>query len=171
MARSVVVVGGGVSGLAAAYYLRRALVEPAQITVLDDAARPGGKIRTRTLAGLPVDTGPDAFLSRAPQLKSLIEDLGLADDVVGPAASGAFIWSRGRLRPLPAGATFGLPERVLPLVRSGLISIPAALRAAMDVVMPTTRLPDDPTVEELIRPRLGTGVFDRMVEPLVGGVH
>jgi oxygen-dependent protoporphyrinogen oxidase len=104
-------------------------------------------------------------------LKSLIEALGLADDVVGPAASGAFIWSKGALRPLPAGATFGLPEKFLPLVRSGLIGIPGALRAAMDVVLPTTQRPDDPTVEELVAPRLGSEVFDRMVEPLLGGVH
>jgi protoporphyrinogen/coproporphyrinogen III oxidase len=171
VARSVVVVGGGVSGLSAAYYLRQQLGDGATVTVLDQGPAPGGKIRTRTLAGLPVDTGPDAFLSRAPQLKSMIESLGLAEDVVGPAASGAFIWSRGALRPLPAGATFGLPEKVWPLVRSGLISVPGAMRAAMDVLLPATKQPEDPSVEELVRPRLGADVFDRMVEPLLGGVH
>ena len=171
MAPAVVVVGSGISGLSTAYYLRQLLGDEATITVLDQAPAPGGKIRTRTVAGLPVDTGPDAFLSRAPQLKSLVESLGLSDQVVGPAASGAFIWSRGALRPLPSGATFGLPEKFLPLVRSGLISIPGALRAAMDVVLPTTKRSDDPTVEELVGPRLGAEVFDRMVEPLLGGVH
>jgi len=168
---SVVVVGSGISGLSTAYYLRQLLGDDAAVTVLDQAPTPGGKIRTRTLAGLPVDTGPDAFLSRAPQLKALIESLGLSDQVVGPAASGAFIWSKGALRPLPSGATFGLPEKFLPLVRSGLISMPGALRAAMDVVLPRTKRSDDPTVEELVSPRLGSEVFDRMVEPLLGGVH
>jgi oxygen-dependent protoporphyrinogen oxidase len=168
---SIVIIGGGISGLSAAYYLRHQLGDDATLTVLDQALEPGGKIRTRTLAGLPVDTGPDAFLARAPQLKSLIESLGLSGEIVGPAASGAFIWSKGSLRPLPAGATFGLPEKVWPLVRTGLISIPGAVRAAMDVLLPTTKLPDDPTVEQLIRPRLGGDVFERMVEPLLGGVH
>lgn len=168
---SVAVVGSGISGLATAYYLRQVLGTDAHVVVIDQAEAPGGKIRTRTLAGLPVDVGPDAFLSRAPQLKALIDSLGLTDQVDGPAASGAFIWSKGSLRPLPAGATFGLPEKVWPLVQSGLISIPGALRAAMDVVLPTTRQPDDPTVEQLVRPRLGGDVFERMVEPLLGGVH
>jgi oxygen-dependent protoporphyrinogen oxidase len=168
---TVVIVGSGISGLSTAFYLREQLGPDASVTVLDLAPEPGGKIRTRTFAGLPIDTGPDAFLSRAPQLASLVESLGLAEDIVGPAASGAFIWSKGALRPLPAGATFGLPERVWPLVRSGLISIPGALRAAMDVVLPTTRQPEDPTVEQLVRPRLGGDVFERMVEPLLGGVH
>jgi oxygen-dependent protoporphyrinogen oxidase len=168
---SVIVVGSGISGLSAAYYLRRQLGDDATVTVLDQAPAPGGKIRTRTLAGLAIDTGPDAFLSRAPQLKSLVEGLGLSDEVQGPSASGAFIWSKGSLRPLPAGATFGLPEKVWPLVQSGLISIPGAIRAAMDVVLPATKLPDDPTVEQLVRPRLGGDVFERMVEPLLGGVH
>jgi oxygen-dependent protoporphyrinogen oxidase len=171
VAVSIVVVGSGISGLSTAFFLREQLGDEALVTVLDQATAPGGKIRTRAFAGLPVDTGPDAFLSRAPQLKALIESLGLSDQVVGPAASGAFIWSKGSLRPLPTGATFGLPEKFLPLVRSGLISIPGALRAAMDVVLPTTKRPSDPTVEELVSPRLGREVFDRMVEPLLGGVH
>jgi len=168
---SVIVVGSGISGLSTAFYLRELMGDDVEVTVLDQAPEPGGKIRTREVAGLPVDTGPDAFLARAPQLKALIASLGLADSVVGPAASGAFIWSKGELRPLPAGATFGLPEKVWPLVQSGLISVGGAVRAAMDVVLPTTKRPDDPTVEELVRPRLGGDVFERMVEPLLGGVH
>lgn len=168
---SVVVVGSGISGLATAHHLRRTLGEAVDVTVLEQGEEAGGKIRTRQLAGLAVDVGPDAFLSRAPQLKALVADLGLDGDVEGPAASGAFIWSRGKLRPLPSGATFGLPEKVLPLVRSGLINWPGALRAAMDVVLPRSTRPADPSVEELIRPRLGTEVFERMVEPLLGGVH
>ncbi len=167
----VAVIGGGISGLSTAYFLRRQLGDALDLTVLDAEPVLGGKLRTRTVAGLPVDTGPDAFLSRAPELSDLVDDLGLRGEVVGPAASGAFIWSRGRLRPLPAGATFGLPERVLPMVRSGLISIPGAARAALDLVLPTSRRPADPSVEELVRPRFGTEVYERMVEPLLGGVH
>jgi oxygen-dependent protoporphyrinogen oxidase len=171
MPPSVVVIGGGVSGLSAAHYVRQRLGADCDLTVIESGPDVGGKIRTRTLADLPVDTGPDAFLSRAPQLRSLLEELGLADDTVGPAASGAFIWSRGRLRPLPPGATFGLPERVLPLVRSGLISILGSVRAAADLVLPRTPLPADLSVEDLVRPRFGTEVYERMVEPLLGGVH
>ncbi len=171
MSRSVIVIGGGVSGLSAAYFLRQALGPESDVVVLERDEVPGGKIRTRTLAGLPIDTGPDAFLSRAPVLRQLIEELGLTDQIEGPASSGAYIWSRSRLRPLPAGATFGLPERVWPLVQSGLISLPGAARAALDVVLPRTTLGDDPSVEDMVRPRFGSEVYERMVEPLLGGVH
>ena len=118
MTVSVVVVGGGISGLATAYFLRQQLGTDATITVVEESARLGGKVLARVIAGLTVDTGPDAFLSRAPALASLIDQLELRNQVVSPASVGAYIWSRGKLRPLPPGANFGLPERVVPLVRS-----------------------------------------------------
>lgn len=167
----IVVVGAGISGLATAYFLRRELHPDATITVLDPAVVPGGKVRTVPLAGLPVDTGPDAFLSRAPELRELIAELGLADDVVEPLAGGAYVWSRGRLRPLPPGMAFGLPERLAPLLRSGLLSPAGTLRAGLDLVLPTTRLPEEPTVADLVRPRFGAEVYHRLAAPLLGGVH
>lgn len=167
----VVVVGAGVSGLATAYNLRRLLGARTSITVLDAATDVGGKVRTTMLAGLPVDTGPDAFLSRAPELRDLIADLGLADDVIEPLGGGSYVWSRGRLRPLPPGMAFGLPERLVPLLRSGLLTPAATLRAGLDLVLPASRLPEDPSVAELVRPRFGAGVYDQLVAPLLGGVH
>jgi protoporphyrinogen/coproporphyrinogen III oxidase len=169
--RGTVVVGGGISGLATAYFLQRELGPEATVRVLEAGPEVGGKVRTRQLAGLPVDTGPDAFLSRSPELRELIADLGLADAVVEPLAGGAYIWSRGRLRPLPPGMAFGLPERLLPLLRSGLLTPSATLRASLDLVLPATRTSADPSVAELVRPRFGTGVYDQLVAPLLGGVH
>ncbi|HEY0950611.1 NAD(P)-binding protein, partial [Nocardioides sp.] len=99
----VVVVGGGISGLATAYHLRRALGPQAVLRVLESAAAPGGKVHTVRVAGRAVDTGPDAYLSRAPELGALVAALGLADDVVEPHSSGSYIWSRGALRALPPG--------------------------------------------------------------------
>lgn len=169
--RSVVIIGGGISGLATAHFLRGAGGTDLQVTVLESGERAGGKVRTAQVAGFSVDTGPDAYLARSPALRQLVSDLGLTSDVVPTASSGASIWSRGRLRPLPTGASFGVPERVWPLVRSGLISPLGAMRAAADLVLPATRLSSDPTVEEVVAPRLGREIFDRMVEPLLGGVH
>jgi protoporphyrinogen/coproporphyrinogen III oxidase len=167
----VLVVGAGVSGLATAYFLRERLGSAAGVLVLESEDRVGGKIRTASVAGLPVDTGPDAFLSRAPELRRLVESLGLADAVVEPQSTGTFIWSRGALRPLPPGTAFGLPERLLPLLRSGLLGPGAVARASLDLVLPPTRLAEDPSVAELVRPRFGRGVYDRLVAPLLGGVH
>ena len=166
----VVVVGAGISGLCTAHRLARD-VPGLELTVLEASARVGGKIRTRRVAGLPVDTGPDAFLARAPELAALVDELGLRDDVEGPAAGGAYVWSRGRMRRLPPGAMFGVPERILPLLRSRLLSFTGTARAGLDLVKPRTSLPEDPSVGQLLRPRLGDEVFDRLVQPLIGGVH
>ncbi len=168
---SIVVVGGGVSGLTTAYFLRQLLGVEAKITVIEETVSLGGKVLAREIAGLTVDTGPDAFLSRATALASLIDQLDLRNQTVSPASVGAYIWSRGKLRPLPPSANFGLPERVIPLVKTGLISIPGAIRALFDLVLPKYDLPTDHSVEDLLRPRLGREIYQRMVEPMLGGVN
>ena len=171
MPAAVVVIGAGMSGLATSYYLRRMLDGTNDVVLLDRATRVGGKVRTVALAGLPVDTGPDAFLARAVELRGLIDDLGLGGEVVAPLPGGAYVWSRGRLRPLPPGAAFGLPERLWPLLRSGLLSPVGAARAGLDLVLPRSQAGADPSVSDLVRPRFGDEVYSRLVEPLLGGVH
>lgn len=166
-----VVIGAGVSGLSAAHFLRRRLGPDYPVSVLEAAAAPGGKVSTVDVGGFAVDTGPDAFLARSAPLRALIEELGLSDDVVAPASSGAYVWSRGRLRPLPPGAAFGLPDRLWPLLRSGLLSPAGVARAGMDLVLPATSPGPDPSVRDLVRPRFGDQVYERLVEPLLGGVH
>ncbi len=138
---------------------------------MDIAERIGGKVATLEVAGLPVDTGPDAFLARGADLRALIDDLGLGGEVVEPASAGAYIWSRGRLRPIPPGAAFGLPERLWPLLRSGLLSPLGVARAGLDIVLPASQYADDPSVADLVRPRFGDEVYHRLIEPLLGGVH
>ena len=168
--REVVVIGAGVSGLAAAYALSR-LPERPRITVLESSPRLGGKVLSNDVAGLTVDAGPDALLVRDPAVKALLADLGLAEAITPPRARGSFVWTRGRLRTLPPATLFGVPERLRPLVTSGLISWPGLLRAAADFVLPRLRLPEDPTVGQLLRPRLGREVFDKLVDPLLGGIY
>ena len=168
----VTIVGGGISGLTTAYFLHRRLGDDVQITVVEGSDRLGGKISTRTLAGHPFDTGPDAFLVRAPVVAALLEDLGLTGAAVAPNGGGARIWSRGRLRQLPEGTMFGVPGGLLPLIRSRLLSPLGLARAALDLVLsrrdPTAA---DPSVGEIVRTRMGAQVFNRLVEPLLGGVH
>ena len=167
----VVIVGGGVSGLATAYLLARDGGPDLEVVLVEAADRLGGKILTQDVAGHPVDMGPDALLVRLPAMRSLLEDLGLTASIVAPGASGAFIWSRARLRPLPPSTLFGIPQKLLPLLRSGLLSPLGVLRAALDLVLPPTRTGDDPSVGELVRPRFGAEVFERLVDPMLGGVH
>src|SRR5690606_31517381 len=150
------------------YYLRRGA---SSVTVLEATAHLGGKVATVDVEGLPVDVGPDAFLSRGADLRQLIDDLGLTDDIIEPQGGGSYIWSRGRLRPIPPGAAFGLPDRLVPLLRSGLLSPAGVARAGFDIVLPATKSGSDPSIADLVRPRFGGDVYHRMVEPLLGGVH
>jgi len=168
----VVIVGGGVSGLATAHYLHGQLGAGVQLTLVEAGGRLGGKVANRQFSGHLVDTGPDALLVRVPAMAALLEDLGLSDEIVAPASLGAHVWSRGKLRRLPTGTLFGVPDRLVPLVRSGLMSPAGLVRAALDLVLPRRRtFAPDPSIADLVTARLGSQVFDRLVEPLLGGVH
>lgn len=168
----VVIVGGGISGLATAHAIHRRLGAGVRLTVVEGGSRLGGKVANQQFGGHLVDTGPDALLVRLPAMAALLEELGLGDQVVAPAALGAHVWSRGRLRRLPTGTLFGVPDRLLPLLRSRLLSPAGLARAALDLVLPRRRtLSHDPSIADLVAPRLGSQVFDRLVEPLLGGVH
>jgi len=167
-----VIVGGGISGLATAHYIHTHLGDDVQLTLVEGGSQLGGKVANQQFSGHLVDTGPDALLVRAPVMAALLEDLGLGKEIVAPAALGAHVWSRGKLRRLPTGTLFGIPDRLVPLIRSGLMSPTGLARAALDLVLP--RRPSttsDPSIADLVIPRLGTQVFDRLVEPLLGGVH
>lgn len=167
----VAVLGGGISGLATAALLRRSGPDAPDVVLVEAEGRLGGKVLTHRLDGRQVETGPDAFLVRVPAMARLVEDLGLGDAVVAPAGLGSYVWSRGALRRLPPGTVFGVPERLLPLLRSGLLSPRGVLRAGLDLVLPRRGLGEDPTVDDLVRPRFGAEVAERLVDPLVGGVH
>jgi protoporphyrinogen/coproporphyrinogen III oxidase len=168
----VVVVGGGMSGLATAHFIHRSLGEGVQITLVEAGPQLGGKVATQEFGSHLVDTGPDALLMRVPAMATLLKDLGFNDQLVAPVSLGAHVWSRGRLRRLPTGTLFGVPDRLVPLVKSQLLSPMGLARAALDLVLPRNRsLSDDPSIADLVAPRLGSQVFDRLVEPLLGGVH
>jgi oxygen-dependent protoporphyrinogen oxidase len=167
--RRVVVIGGGISGLATAYHLVRH--GGRHVTVLEATPAPGGRIASATVGGVRVDTGPDALLLRAPAAAELVRDLGLDARLRPPAGGGAYLWSRGRLRPLPAGSMFGVPQRLWPLLRSGVLGPLGFVRAGADLVLPRREPGPDPTLEQLLRPRFGRQVFERLIEPMLGGVH
>ena len=121
---TVAVVGGGIAGLAAAWEL---VAGPGNgpvpdVVVLEAGDRLGGKVRSEPFAGRRVDVAADAFLARRPEATGLCEELGLTDQLVPVGASGASIWARHRLRPMPDGLNLGVPTRWWPLVRSGILS-------------------------------------------------
>jgi protoporphyrinogen/coproporphyrinogen III oxidase len=111
------------------------------------------------------------FVGRNSPLLPLCDDLGLGDDVVAARAGAVAVWSRGHLRRLPAGLIMGMPVRLEPLLRSRLLSPRELLRAGFDFVLPQTRCETDLSIGALIGGRMGRGVVDRLVDPLVWGVY
>jgi oxygen-dependent protoporphyrinogen oxidase len=166
----VVIIGGGIAGLAAAWTLSKQTNSP-RITVLEASARLGGKIQTTEFAGLQVDNAADAFLATVPAAKKLCDELGLTSSLVEPDASQAWIWSRGKLKPFPLGTVLGVPSNIFSLVN--VISPAGMVRAGLDLVLHTStgRRGKDPAIGNLIRKRLGNEVADRLIDPLIGGIN
>jgi oxygen-dependent protoporphyrinogen oxidase len=172
MTARVAVVGGGITGLVAALELT-ALPQAPAVTLYEASGRLGGKIRTEELCGLPVEAGPDAVLARVPWGVELIERLGLSGEAVHPATGRAYVWARGRPRPLPDGLVLGVPAHLGSLARSGILTPAGLARAGLDLVLPRAvgRRSPDPSVAELIGGRFGREVLDRLVDPLVSGIN
>jgi protoporphyrinogen/coproporphyrinogen III oxidase len=166
----VVVVGGGIAGVAAGAAVRRQRPD-VTVTVLEGAAEVGGKLRRAEVGGVLVDVGAEAMLNRRPEGVGLALAAGLGDRVVHPATSSARLWSRGRMWPMPR-TLMGVPTDPRVLAESGVISKPGLARVAMDTILPPTRLDGrDVSVGWLIEERFGKEVVDRLVEPMLGGVY
>jgi len=179
----IVVVGGGVAGLAAA----RALAARFEVVVLETQDRVGGKLVTAEFRGRPLDVGPDNFITRNDAAVRLCREIGLADELLAPATSRAAVYARGRPRPLPAGLVLGVPTDLRALRRSGVVGTAATLRAALDLVLPRSRATvalggslgggdvgeanGDPTVHEVLVPRIGRAAVAALVDPLLGGIN
>lgn len=175
----VVVVGGGIAGLTAAYRLLHpadaGTVVP-RVVLIDSAERLGGKILTTPFEGRPVDEGADAFLLRVPWAAELCDELGILDERISPATGGASVMHRGRRGPrltsLPDGLVGGVPTRLGPLIRSPLLGPAGTLRAAADYVLPQrfTMRRSDPSVGDIVRARLGAAAASQVVDPLLGSI-
>ncbi|WP_058042341.1 protoporphyrinogen oxidase [Streptomyces roseifaciens] len=165
--RHAAVIGGGISGLAAALRLARAGV---RVTLLESEGRVGGKLHTGEIAGMPVDLGAESVLARRPEAVELARAAGLGDHLQPPAAT-AMLWTRGELRPLPTGHTMGVPGDLAPLAAAGILSADGLARVARDAELPHTDPGEDVAIGAYIAERMGREVVDRLVEPLLGGVY
>ncbi len=166
----VAVVGGGISGLATAWFLADAGHEP---VVLEAAERLGGKVHTTDLAGQPFDVGADAFLARRPEVVELCSALGLGDELVAPATGQVWLWFDDGLKRLPTGTTLGLPGDLDALAATGVLSSVglSAARAEAALPPPAIGADEDPPLRGVVAERYGEEVADRLVDPLVSGVY
>ena len=163
----IAVVGGGISGLAAAW---AGMQQGADVVVLEAAGAPGGKLRTSPVAGIEIDEGADAFLARVPEAVRLCRELGLADDLVSPATGTAYVWIDGALRRLPPEQLLGVPTDLDAVAASGILTAAGVERARADLTAPNDAPTGDEAIGGLVRRRLGDEVLDRLVAPLLGGI-
>ncbi|MEY2249034.1 protoporphyrinogen oxidase, partial [Streptomyces sp. BF23-18] len=162
----VVVVGGGIAGLAAAH---RLLGRGARVTVLEASDRLGGKLLAGEIAGVRVDLGAESMLARRPEAVDLAREAGLGERLRPPATATASLWTRGTLRPMPKGHVMGVPGSASAV--SGVLSEEGLRRIERDADLPRTEVGEDIAVGAYVAARLGREVVDRLVEPLLGGVY
>jgi protoporphyrinogen/coproporphyrinogen III oxidase len=165
---TVAIVGGGISGLAAAFFLRERGVA---VTVLEGSPRLGGKLAVSEVGGVAVDEGAEALLARRPEGTDLIGAVGLAGRLELPGTTAAGIWTRGRLHPLPKRQFMGVPADLGELQSSGILSDAGVARARDDLRLPATPRDGDVSVGSYVGARFGPEVVDRLVDPLLGGVY
>jgi len=176
-ATRVAIVGGGIAGLATAYYLlqgqaRRAGL-PLTYSLIESEPAFGGKIVTDTQDGFVVEGGPDSFITQKPAALRLCRELGLEERLLGTndAQRKVFVLDGGRLRPLPDGVMLVVPTRFAPFALSPLISVPGKLRMGLDLFIPPRREDGDESLADFIRRRLGREALDKIAEPLMAGIH
>ena len=166
MGLRVAVVGGGISGLAAAWELVQA--DPGtSVTVFEGWGSVGGRLRLAPVAGLPVDVGAESVLFRRPEAVTLVEELGLASRLTHPAPVGASIVADGRRWPMPKGTLMGIPAD--PDAVAGLLTPAEVERARHEVIAGPVE--GDVAIGRLVEDRLGPAVTDKLVEPLLAGVY
>ncbi len=165
----VVVVGGGIAGLAAAYRLQQ-LDGALRIKLLEAGTQVGGKLGSATVAGITIDTGADAFLARVTGAVELAHELGLGEDLLAPATGQAAVLTQGVLRNLPSGLVLGVPTDLDALAASGILSADGLAAAASDLTTARPLDANDRSVGAAIGSHLGHEVVERLVDPLLGGI-
>lgn len=176
IAKKVVILGGGISGLSAAFYVQKLASDrqlPVEITIVEKNNRVGGRIKTHHRQGFVLEKGPDSFLSRKTAVLDLSRELGLEEELVptNPQAKTAYILHKNKLHPMPMGFVLGIPTKLTPFIRTGLISPAGKLRAALDLILPARREKEDESLGAFIQRRLGQEVLEHITEPLLSGIY
>src|SRR5574341_455403 len=164
------IIGGGISGLSAAFYLQQKAPD-VQIDVYDSQARFGGVIKTEHVQGCIVEAGPDSFLTQKRAASELCSQIGMETSLVGSndATRKTFIFHDQKLKPLPEGFFLMVPTRVLPFLTTDLISWPGKLDALHDFFEYPEQ--EDCTVGDFIEKRFGSEILQQIAEPLLAGVY
>jgi protoporphyrinogen/coproporphyrinogen III oxidase len=175
--KNIVIVGGGIAGLAAAYYTLKNAEGPVEITLLEEAGYWGGKLVTERVpfdgGQFVIEGGPDTFVVTKPWATRLCKELGIADRLKGtnPETKKTYILKKGRLHELPGGLTMMIPTEFGPMIRTGLLSWPAKARMGLDFLLPPATANGDETLGAFVTRRLGRPAYENLIEPLMSGIY
>src|SRR3974390_2578492 len=173
--KRVAIIGGGISGLSAAFHLEKARAAGSDLTytLFESSKRLGGSMHSTRVDGCLVEAGPDSFLTEKPWALTLCKELGIADQLIGSndAQRKTYIVVNGRLVVMPDGLMFMVPTRLVPTALSPLFSWSTKLRMARELLHPPRPMQDDETVAELVERHFGVEVVDRLADPLLSGVY
>ena len=174
--KRAIVIGGGITGLSAAYRLKRESEKrgmPLEVILLEASNRVGGVIQTEQRDGFVIEHGPDAFITTKPWGKALCEELGLTDKLIGtnPNVRRSFVVRKGKLLPVPEGFYMMAPGSFMPFLKSPIFSVMGKIRIACDLFISQNSGVDDESVADFVRRRLGKEAFERMAQPMIGGIY
>jgi oxygen-dependent protoporphyrinogen oxidase len=169
--KNVVIIGGGITGLATAYYLQQYAHAAFETTLIESSPRLGGKILSAHQDDFIVEGGPDSFITQKPAAITLCQDLGLADQLMGSSSGKpTYVWNRGNLHPIPEGMMLMAPTMMLPFLRSRLISWHGKLRMGMEMLIPRREETGDESLASFTRRRLGAEALEKIAAPLMAGI-
>jgi len=166
----VAIIGGGLTGLSAAYYMGKAFPNW-DIHVLESSNRWGGKVQTKRRDGYVVEVGPDSYLARKTSMTDLVQELGLGDTLVRNATGESYIYHQGQMKPIPGGSIIGIPTEFLPFAMSSLLSWFGKLRAGLDIFKKPYPGNEDMSIDAFFRYHLGDELVSLLIEPLLSGIY
>ncbi|MFC4403197.1 protoporphyrinogen oxidase [Gracilibacillus xinjiangensis] len=174
MMKQITIIGGGIAGLTAAYYLHKQIKEqqlPYQVTLIEASGQLGGKIRTERRDGFTIERGPDSFLIRKQSAERLAREVGLGEQLVTNGSGKSYILVNGKLHQMPQGSFMGIPTQVKPFLSSDLFSWPGKIRAGFDFFLPKGEPKEDQSLGKFFRRRFGDELVENLIEPLLSGIY
>jgi oxygen-dependent protoporphyrinogen oxidase len=172
--KQIAIIGGGITGLTAAYYLQKEVREnqlPYTVKLIEASHRLGGQMQTFNKDGYIIERGPDSFLERKDSVAQLAREVGMANDLVNNTPGKTFILVKDQLHSIPGGAIMGIPTEVSPFLTTKLFSMSGKLRAAADLVLTRSKAENDQSLGSFFRRRLGDEVVENLIEPLLSGIY
>lgn len=172
--KRVVIVGGGMTGLSAAYHLQKQVKSkqlPIEITLVEGSNRLGGHVQTIKRDGFTIEKGPDSLLARKPIAMELAKELGILDQTRRNSTGQSFMLIQNRLHQMPKGAFMGVPKEIRPLMHSQSFTTTGKIRALMDIILPKRKSSEDESLGQFMRRRFGNQVVDNQIDPLLSGIH